>query len=77
MYSGREGDYGGLEKRLFFRPLQFVYIRMITYIVYVWCKEVFFNGGVEDDFTRQKAQGLLKSVMILFLSEPPKIYPST
>ena len=57
---------GGLEKRYFFCPLQFVYIRRIAYIVYVWCKEVCFNGGVADDFTRQKAQGLLKSVMTLF-----------
>jgi hypothetical protein len=36
-----------------------------------------FNGGVADDFARQKAQGLLKSVMKLFSSELPKIYSST
>jgi len=35
------------------------------------------NGGVADEFTRQKAQGLLKSVMTLFSSELPKIYSST
>jgi hypothetical protein len=35
-----------------------------------------FNGGIADDFTRQKAQGLLKSVMILFSSELPKICSS-
>jgi hypothetical protein len=49
----------------------------MAYIVYVWCKEVCLNGGVADDFSRQKAQGLLKSVMILFSSELPKIYSST
>ena len=36
-----------------------------------------FNGGVADDFTRQKAQRLLKSVMTFFSSELPKIYSST
>jgi len=36
---GREGDYGGMEKKFFFFcPLQFVYIRTMVYILYVWCK---------------------------------------
>jgi hypothetical protein len=40
-------------------------------------KSLCFNGGVADDFSRQKAQRLLKSVMILFSSELPKICSST
>jgi len=39
-------------------------------------QQMCFNGGIADDFTRQKAQGLLKSVMILFSSELPKICSS-
>lgn len=74
---GRRGLWWCGKKNCFFGPLQFVYMRRITYIVYVWCKEVCFNGGVADDFTRQKAQGLLKSVMALFSSELPKICSST
>jgi hypothetical protein len=59
---GREGDYGGMEKKfIFFCPLQFVYIRTMVFIVYARCKmdgvpheinkfETGFIGSTGNDF---------------------------